>query len=313
MIVRRIFSRGVRLPSLLASSDAPWYLLLPLVSSVLYVAGAMSLKYAARYRPNVWQSAFYTNASFALCSTPLWFGAGPSTADWTTLWQPLLTGFCGLLGQVLTLLALSRGDVSVATPVLGLKVLFVAFFTSIMTALVVEPNLWLAALLSVAGIALLQFRAGERHHDVFWTIILAGLSAMFYGLHDTCVVRWKANWGDWYLPLVFDFMIVGTGLIWLAVRRTVPPLDPRARKSVLGGSFLIGAQGLLLIYTIARSDEPTRVNLVYNARGLWSVLAVWLVGHWYDNTEQHLDRATLQRRFIGAALMLVAIGLAIWK
>lgn len=298
---------------LLASSDVPWFLLLPLISSVLYVAGAMSLKYAARYRPNVWQSAFYTNVSFAICSLPLWLGQGPAEADWATLWQPLATGFFGLMGQVLTLLALSRGDVSVATPVLGLKVLFVALFSSLLTSSVVEANLWLAALLSVGGIALLQFKAGEHHHDVLWTIILTALSAMFYGLHDSCVVRWKPNWNDWFLPLVFDFMVVGTGLIWFVVRRYVPPLDPRARKSVLGGSFLIGAQGLLLIYTIARFGEPTRVNLVYNARGLWSVLAVYWIGHWYDNTEQHLDRATLQRRFIGAALMLVAIVLAIWK
>ena len=58
------------------------------------------------------------------------------------------------------------------------------------------------------------------------------------------------------------------------------------------------------------TDTP-RINVVYNARGLWSVLAVWLVGHWWGNTERHAGRAAFLWRMAGAALLLGAIVIAV--
>jgi len=42
---------------------------------------------------------------------------------------------------------------------------------------------------------------------------------------------------------------------------------------------------------------------------LWSVLAVWWVGHWFRNEEQALGAAVLRSRLAGAGLMLAAIAL----
>jgi O-antigen ligase len=47
--------------------------------------------------------------------------------------------------------------------------------------------------------------------------------------------------------------------------------------------------------------------VLYSSRGLWSVLAVWLVGHWFANREQHHGARVLVWRFIGAALLMAAI------
>jgi hypothetical protein len=41
------------------------------------------------------------------------------------------------------------------------------------------------------------------------------------------------------------------------------------------------------------------------------VLAVWLVGHWWGNTERHAGRVALAWRLAGAALLLAAIVVAV--
>jgi hypothetical protein len=51
--------------------------------------------------------------------------------------------------------------------------------------------------------------------------------------------------------------------------------------------------------------------VVYSARGLWSVLAVWWVGHWFGNTERDRGGSVLRTRLFGAALLLVAIVLVV--
>jgi len=43
----------------------------------------------------------------------------------------------------------------------------------------------------------------------------------------------------------------------------------------------------------------------------WSVVAVWLVGHWFANTEAQLGGQVLRWRLAGAALMTAAIVLIV--
>jgi len=51
--------------------------------------------------------------------------------------------------------------------------------------------------------------------------------------------------------------------------------------------------------------------VVYSARGLWSVVAVWVLGPWFGNRERDRGAAVFRARLAGAALLLGAIVLAI--
>ena len=63
--------------------------------------------------------------------------------------------------------------------------------------------------------------------------------------------------------------------------------------------------------SIGLFPDTVRINIVYNTRGLWGVLAVWTVGHWWGNTERHAGRAAFLWRMAGAALMVGAIVIAV--
>ena len=95
-------------------TEFPLHLLFPLASSLLYVAAALSLRRAAEARAGVWRSTFVMNVVAAVCFLPLLFGPrGPGPTPW---WQVVVVAALFVGGQALTMLALNRGDVSVATP-----------------------------------------------------------------------------------------------------------------------------------------------------------------------------------------------------
>ena len=68
----------------------------------------------------------------------------------TLLWQPALVGALFLAGQLFTLLAVARGDVSIAAPVLGVKVLVVPALSPLFVDDALSPRIWIAAAIAMA-------------------------------------------------------------------------------------------------------------------------------------------------------------------
>jgi hypothetical protein len=66
-------------------------------------------------------------------------------------------------------------------------------------------------------------------------------------------------------------------------------------------------QGLAFLTSIAIYGRATSANVLYSSRGLWSVVAVWAVGHWFANREQHLGARVLGWRLVGAILLMMAL------
>lgn len=149
-------------PDALRAASAPLAsILLPLASAIGYVAAVLLVKRASAHGVGLWRTAFVSNAVMGLCFAPFWLLGGPDFAL-AALWQPALAAALFFAGQVFTFMALA-GDVSLATPVLGLKIIFVAFASSLLVAEPVRPAWWIAAALSTVAIALLQAspRAGQ--------------------------------------------------------------------------------------------------------------------------------------------------------
>src|SRR6201996_9020630 len=132
-----------------------WHLLFPFSASLLYVAAALFLKRAQQLGGGGLRTTFIANVAIALVFTAL-LPLGGKGQPATQLWQPALVAVLFVAGQVLSILALSQGDVSVATPVLGAKTIFVAWFTTLLLAIALPWQLWCAAALSFGAIILLQ-------------------------------------------------------------------------------------------------------------------------------------------------------------
>lgn len=284
-------------------------ILLCLLAAFMYATGALVVKRAAEFGVGVWRTAFVANVLCALVFQPLLVFGGQLEA--TLWWQPVVTGACFVTGQWLTFIALERGDVSVATPVLGLKIIFVALLVTFLVGESLRWQLWIAALLATGGIALLNWGGGgSPHHDVGRTIIAAGLAAAVYAVFDVLVQTWAPRWGlGRFLPLTMGCAGV---LSFAFVPRFRAPLAaiPRAAWPwLVGGSLLLGLQSVIFVSTLAHWGRAAANNVVYSSRGLWTIVLVWLVGHWVSSREQAHGSRILAWRLVGATLMLSAIGL----
>jgi len=287
-------------------------LLLPLACALIYVFGALTVRRAAAFGVGVWRTSFLSNWIIALLFAPVWFRAGGQLHPLADYAQPAVTAALFFGGQALTFLALNRGDVSVMTPVMGTKVILVALFSSLLRVGEVPLQWWLGALLSTAAIGLLHLgeKSGRRH--VGSTVLLAFGSAASFSLGDVLMQKWAPSWGlGSYFPPMFLFV----GLLSCAFvpffHAPLRALDAAAWRWVAPGAFLMAVNNAGVILALVIVGSATVVNIVYSVRGLFSVLLVWSIGHWFANEEQHLARGVLGLRLLGAALMVAAIVLVL--
>jgi drug/metabolite transporter (DMT)-like permease len=290
----------------------PLELSLPLLSAIVYVAGALFLKRANDLGCDVWRVTCMCNWTAAMVFVPLLL-LGGRFEPWHLVWQPALVGLLFLVGQILTFLALRVGDVSIATPVLGLKIILVALFSTALFGDRITTPLWIAAVLSSVAIALLNRTARKAGGRVGATVLASGSAAACYALFDVLTQRWSGTWGSGaFLPTTMACTALFSFAIWpLRDRERTREERARARKPLLLGAVCLGVQSAMFVSTIGIYGRATAANVLYSSRGLWSVLAVWLVGHWFHNQEQHLGARILAWRVVGAALLLAAIVLVI--
>lgn len=290
----------------------PLHLLLPLASSFGYVAGVLLLKRSAAFGVGIWRATFIANLLHAVCLAPLWvLGPGPGGGSW---WQPVLTGGLFFIGQVATFVAIERGEVSVATPVLGTKIVLVALISALLLPDPVPLKWWVAAALSTIAIALLNRRPrnSTSNHALGPTIFAALIAALAFATNDVLVQKWAPAWGAGrYLPIMFGCLAVLSLGLMPAFSAPLRQIARPAWPWLLGGATLLSIQAAGMAATLGIFGDATAVNVVYSSRGLWSVLAVWWVGHWFHNDEQKLGGAVLRLRLWGAALMVAAIALVL--
>jgi hypothetical protein len=102
----------------------------------------------------------------------------------------------------------------------------------------------------------------------------------------------------------------------VCLRADVPrPLSGIRREAwpwLAAGSGFIALQSVIFVFYIAKFGNATAANVIYSSRGLWSIVAVWVAGHWFQSAEQHLGRRVLLWRLAGAALMMAAIALVLF-
>lgn len=286
---------------------------LPLIAAFVYASGVLVVKRSADLGVGVWRTAFVANIVGAIVFQPLLLLGG--TLHPELWWQPLIVGLCFTVGQWFTFMAMDKGDISVATPVLGLKIIFVAILVTVFGAQTLRPQLWIAAALATFGIALLNRRSEHMvHHNVGRTILASGLAAAAFAVFDMLVQLWSPKWGlGRFLPLT----MAAAGLFSFAfVPRFRAPLSAIPREAwrwLLGGTITMALQSVLFVSTVAQWGNAPTANVIYSSRGLCSVLLVWLVGHWVKSREQHLGRTVFAWRLAGATLMLGAIGLVTLK
>ncbi len=296
----------------MSASTVPF--IVPLICAVLYPTGTLLLKRAIEKGadiPSTLLANFWAMALVFACVFP-W---EPRPIPWDLWWQPLLIGLTSFGGQGCAILAIRSGDLTVATPALGSKVLMVALLTESLLGLSVPLPWWIAASLSFAAVIFLQAGAPHLRRGIWRTLSLSLAAAAFFAIGDVLIQKWAPRWGAFhFLPPV----ALATAVYSLALvpRLKAPPwrLPQGGFAWLAGGSLVLGVQSLLLTAVIGTYGQVTLVNILFSSRGLWNFALIWFLGHWFRNTERMSGAGVMRRRLVGAALMFAAIVIvSMWR
>lgn len=288
------------------------YLLLPLLAAIAFAFGSMVFKRAFLEGAGVVHLAVVNNVILGVLFLPLLaFESQPiPRRDWLL---PVLTAVTFALGHLLNVVSLREGDVSLATPLLGAKVIFVALIGWLVFDARLTTGQWLAAALATAGVVTMGFTDVRGGNRAGLTTTTALGCALAFALTDTMIQAWGPRFGALgYLALVF----AGVGMLSLALLpyfgRTSLRAPAAAWKWILLGTALSGVQAIIITGTIAIWQDAAGVNVVYATRGLWSIALVWSIGHWMKNAErQTTGGRRMGQRLAGAVLIVAAVVLTV--
>lgn len=287
-------------------------LILPLTAAIIFTLGSIFSKRGFHEGATAKQGFYISCLFIALTPLPLLFFE-TKPIPWENLHQVMICGFLLYIGNWLALLGVHRGDVSIVTPVLGTKVVFVAIATVFLTNVHVPASLWIAAILTPVGILVLGARDMHANKSAIWqTIGFALASAACFSLFDVLVFRWAREFGAFaFVSLSSAVMAVPAASRLLLYPELWRDLS-KASRSWLGlGGFSMGFQASLLGLALAFAAQATQVNVVYASRGLWSIVLVWLLGHWFRLEEKSQKPGVFAWRLAGAIILTSAIVLAI--
>lgn len=293
-----------------------FHLLFPLISSILFACALLLLKRATLGGTNPWTVSLVANLWAAGLFSSLWFLESDPVL-WSRLWQPGLVALLYITGQIGTFLAITHGDVSIAAPLLGVKVLLVAIFATTLGGQSLPLAIWVAALLATIGIGLVQWTGGGTHRRMWYTIFSALGASVSFSIFDVLVQKFCAAENDgWspgrFLPIMFWFVAVYS-TIFLAGFQKDKFADRAIRRSLLLGGMLIGMQAIGIVVTLSMFGDAPRVNVVYSLRGIWGVLLAWAAAMIWGGSEADLARKKMLVRLGGALLITVSVVIAILR
>ena len=233
----------------------------------------------------------------------LYFLAAPTAVNLGQLHLPILCGVAFFLGQLFTFAAIRYGDVSLQTPVMGTKAMFVVLIALLLGTEPVTPRLFIAATGAMLAVAMLGFSERLAKGSLF-TISLALLSALFFACSDVMVGQFGRAFGSG--SFLFIAICTNAALSFGMIpffKGSLRSISASGMKwSVLSALGMAG-QALLLNYTLATYQHVAMTNVLYSSRGLWSVLLAAPAVALLSLSQEQLSRRTRAMRLGGAMLM----------
>lgn len=282
-------------------------LFLPLICGFSYALSGFLTKRALMEGAGILRFSFLSNWVMLLTfSAPLLWQ--DRNANWSEAHWPVLAGGLFFCGQVFTFAAIRIGDVSIHTPLMGIKVLMVALFAFALGVQEVNPEIWVAAVLSTLAVLLLGFSGASARGKTIRTIVLALLSAASFALADIFLVRGARSFGP--APFLAVMMVVNASLSLGLIpffRGGLRAIPTPAWRWVAAGALLLGLQSAALGFFFAHTGLVAEGNILYSSRGIWSVFLGLILAGILRLENERMSSGAVARRLVGALLMSGAI------
>lgn len=293
---------------------------LPIVAGFGYALGVLVIRKSLTQGVSGERVNLACNGVMALLFQLFWLVPCP-VFPWREVMWPILCGGIFFLGQILTFRAIAAGDVSVSTPLMGTKVLFVALFTVFIARTDLPGSWWLACLLASTGIALISYDRHGTHQGIWRAVLWSLAAAAVFALTDLLVQLGVPRVGyPRFAPIMFGTMgILSLGYLPAVFRNSSSTAHGGEGSSsgkrltywLMAGAVVLALQSLAMYSAIGLYGSAALTNILYGSRCLWSVLLAWLLATLFHREAGVSPHRVMGRRLIGAILLVSAMALVL--
>ena len=294
-------------------------LLVGLIAGLAYsIYSALSKSLLKSRVPTPLALLLYINLVQAVVTPCLWLAVKPAWPS-AACWVPLgISGVISVIGSLLFYLALSYGDVSSVTPIMGSKVLFAGLLA---IPLLRERHTWpvyLAAVLVAIAIAMLSYspsRPGQARFPLKPIALMLACCVVF-GCTDIYIKRSLA-FLDSYNFMVYYNLILGVGSLCVLPQLLKSGASLKATISTLGLTALAAvclvAASLLFVITFNLADGVVIPNILIASRGVFVVLISAVGAHWGVQSLDVQSGRVYGLRLAASVLIIVSIWVAMHR
>ncbi len=285
--------------------------LIPLTAALVYTVGTLFVKQSSSHGIGPWRTTFVANVVNGVLAVPFWF-IGPSFESWGELIFPVVVSLMFFGGQLLTCLAIHKGDVSVFTPLMGIKTVFVGILAIWVVGEQSSMAIWVAVFLSAVAIFLLRGKGHAERERLLPSIVFGVGSAFCFAVYDTLMQRFGGDMGfERMVSATFSFNALWSLALIPLFKAPVSRIEFGMWKGLVVGSALLAVQSIGMAIALSRYGRVTEANIFYSSRGIWSVALVFLMGHWFGNSEASAGKKVMATRLLGAFVLAGAIFIAV--
>ena len=299
----------------LLSSALPFPdILFPIFAAGLYCVSIMLAKYASRSGTFSGTSVLVMNNILSgLVFIPAIFFE-ETMPNWSIVWQPLSASCFCALGNIATFVCAERGEVSLMTPIMGIKIMFVILFARILLDANMPHTITIAGAICCIAVFIMGWSKNSlRTKKLGITLLLSFTACISYAMCDVIMQKYAPNFSR-------NAML---SLTSVAMPLSIIPFLPRffkdisrSRKTTLaiGGmsaGFMI-MEMYLMFLSIVGDVGAALCNILYNTRGIMSVVLMFIIGKFVANMKE-LSNASALQRIVGATMILIAVIIVIYK
>lgn len=288
------------------------YEAIALGAGFLYAFASLFLKRVFQSGVGLTRVMFIMNVAMGVIFAPLWFyNKGP--IPWDLFYQPFLVMIAGFAGQAFLYSGIRLGDVSVMTPIMGTKVIFVAFLSAVFLTEPIPIIWWIGSAMAVLAVFLMGIRDSSRPaKNAGLSITFALCGSLAFAISDIMVQRWSASFGTTaFMCIWMTTLALASFLLVPFFRGGIGMITKEIWPWLIAGLAMMIIQLISMFLAISFYGKATAINILYSGRGVFGVLLVWMVGKWFGNTERNLGRRIFIYRLSGAVLLFAAIVLVV--
>lgn len=285
----------------------------PVIAAALYSLSVILVKLATsdeKLSPT--SILVFNNVSMWILFMPSLFTEG-GVKDFALVWQPLLVGVFFAMGNFATFLCAHKGEVSLMTPIMGLKILAVLLFSRIIIGMELPHTMIAAGIICCAAVFIMGYSKRRISSKKEWiTFALALWACTSYAACDVFIQKFSPNFSPLSLLCLCNFVLILSTLPYFG--RCWREIRSAGRKNLaLGGAAaaLMVAESLFMFFALAGRVSAPLCNILYNTRGIMSVVFVFAIGKYVSGLET-LTQGTAARRAVGSLMILGAVALVLF-